>query len=1142
MRFRLCLALLCFCFAAARPAAAGTLYPMGPFMLDVRSAGEQFREGPPPEPALTATGNFSAAELDSIQGGMRYWLERLGADFDSKIVINLAKVANPGGTAYSYTPEVGRAESDTYNYIVNRQYYAPDPILGYHTEIIYQIDYAAVVTRQLMDDDSITSTMTHELMHALDMGGVLREQTDGVAWNATSWTLEATSAWGSRLYDVNGRKGVNGDVAFNSATPGNRSAGVFVLPDFNADPTQAMAGHPGQVSFFPTFHGAAVDALTGGRGMPVMAGNGDEYRIDGGNVLGHPALLGSIMSYSPLRNMLFTELELAVLKDMGYAIDLKQSFGKSFYPTNLGGLLTTDPGMGFGEVGAYLAETAATVVNTAGFNSALSYGTGLHVYRDKLNVTQAADITASGHGAGGIRIDGVGNTVTVGSGVTVAANGSSGTGLLVSYGRNNVINLNGTLEATGSQGVGAQFGISEDFSSYFYKSGVPALVNSDDRYFYTKMNSDLNGALVDSFNIAGTLKGSLAAVHIDASAHVKAINLMQGAAITGNIVSEWNAWNNAHAAADTPANYGTALNVGVSDTAGTPDAAFSMRYDGDITGPASITLKVAGGTFDYNGTYKGLAASVQSGATLKGNANYLLYGDGTVASQAAAGSGVFTNAGTVSPGNSLGTINITGGFTNTGNLRMEFNASGEHDELIVSGVFNHDTGAGATVTVTPDDDYYSGTMTIPFAAMFTGGAGSTLPTAIDTFVPSGSPTLTMVMSAGPVYTLTTTRAANAYSQYAPSSDTAEIGRILDGIGDSATGDMQELLAGLDFSGAGGGGVASGLEQLSPEAFNSSAQASLESNRALSGALLRSMLQVPPGGSLGQGRSSGDEAEAWSAFVVPFGGIQHQRSRGDTLGYNGVDVGVFSGLERHFDGGLTAGVHTALTHRQVDVSTQAGSQTKTDSLYLGVQALKRPDPLAGGYLFGMARLGVENNTSARKVVIGGFQRTSRSEWVGLASAADLGGGYDWQAGPVSFGPLAGLDYAFSWRPKTNEHGGGAADLNLASSAQHGLRSSLGGQVRTQTEVEGYGLLQAGLSARWMYDLLGGSHTARGSFAGYDGQDFSSTTPVTSRNSMALQGSLALLQADGFKCSAFLGTELFRKGYSSVEGGMSLSWDF
>jgi hypothetical protein len=590
-----------------------------------------------------------------------------------------------------------------------------------------------------------------------------------------------------------GRKGVNGDIAFNVATPGNRSAGVFVLPDFNADPTQAMAGHPGQVSFFPTFHGTAVDALTGGRGMPVMAGNGGNYYIDGGNVLGHPALLGSIMSYSPLRNMLFTELELAVLKDMGYAIDLKQSFGKSYYPTNLGGLLTTDPGMGFGEVGAYLAETAATVVNTAGFNSALSYGTGLHVYRDKLDVTQAADITASGHGAGGIRIDGVGNTVTVGSGVTVAANGSSGTGLLVSYGKNNVINLNGALEATGSQGVGAQFGISEFFASYDYQAGVPTLNNSDERYFYTKMNSDLNGALVDSFNIAGTLTGSLAAVHIDASAHVKAINLMRGAAITGNIVSEWNAWNNARAAADTPANYGTALNVGVSDTAGTPDAAFSLRYDGDITGPASIALKVAGGSFSYNGSYSGLSASVLSGATLKGSANYLLYGDGTAASQAAAGSGMFTNSGVVAPGNSLGTINITGGFTNTGNLLMEFNASGEYDELIVSGVFNHNTGAGATVTVTPDDDYYSGTMTIPFASMFTGGAGSALPTSIDTFVPSSSPTLTMVMSAGPVYTLTTTRAANAYSQYAPSSGTAAIGRVLDGIAASATGDMQALL-------------------------------------------------------------------------------------------------------------------------------------------------------------------------------------------------------------------------------------------------------------------------------------------------------------------------------------------------------------
>lgn len=1136
MKFRISALLACALCLAATPAIAATQYTFGPFILNVRSAGETFLEDPPPYPVATATGNFSAAEMNNIAVAMNFWVERIGGNFTPGIIINLAKVADPGGTAYNHEPYTGRGNPDTYDYIVNGQYYAPNPTYGYHTEIVFQYDYPAAPTGLLINSQSFTDIMAHEMTHALGMAGGLRPlNPHAAAWDQTSWVLDTSSAWTSRLYDVMGTKGVNGMVAFNAATPTNRSGGDFVLPDFNADPTQPMASHPGQVSFFPTFHGEAVDALTNGKGLPVMGGNWADYRIDSGNVLGHTALTGTAMSYSMLRNILFPEVELAALKDMGYAIDLKQFFGKSYYPTNLGGFLTTDTTLPAGLVGAYLAETAETVINTAGFNSAASYGTGLHVYRDKLNVTQAANINASGYGAGGIRVDGVGNTVTIPSGVTVAANGSYGTGLLVSYGKGNVINLNGVVEATGPQGIGAHFGISAYTYSYYWESVSLAGDNSDDRYFYTKMNSDLYGALVDSFNIAGSLTGSSAAIRINPYTHVKAINFMQGATIKGDILSEWNPWYTY-----TPVNYGTAINVGVSDAAGTPDTAFTMRYDGNMYGPASFNLNVAGGTFSYNGTYSGLTAAVQAGATLKGNATYQLYADCTDAGQAAPGGGTFTNAGTIAPGNSIGAVNIAGNFTNTGTLLMEFNASGQTDTLNVSGVFNHNTAGGARVAVTPEGGYFSGATAIPLAGMFSGAGGSTLPTVIDSFVAPSSPTLSMTMSAGPVYTVTTTRSAAAYSQYAASGEAAGLGRALDAIAGSAQGDMQQLLGALDFSAPGGGTITSSLPQLSPAAFNSSAQASVDANRMLSGALLRAMQQAPR--SPVQGRSSGDAPEVWSAFVMPYGGAQHQRTQGDTPGYDGLDVGVFSGLEREFDAGLSAGFHAALTHRQVDVKTQAGAQTKTDSLYFGVQGQLRPDPSAGGHLHGMARLGIENNTSERTVVIGSYQRTSRSEWVSLAGASELGAGYDWRAGALSFGPLVGLDYGFSWRPAVTETSGGGADLKLDAASHHSLRSALGGQLRTEYRLDDGRTLQTGLRAQWLHDLLGGAYTTRGSFAGADGPVFASVSPAPDRDSLALQGNVSLLREDGFKCSAFAGTELFRQGYSSVEGGLSFSWDF
>ncbi|HWR02818.1 MAG TPA: autotransporter outer membrane beta-barrel domain-containing protein, partial [Humidesulfovibrio sp.] len=259
-------------------------------------------------------------------------------------------------------------------------------------------------------------------------------------------------------------------------------------------------------------------------------------------------------------------------------------------------------------------------------------------------------------------------------------------------------------------------------------------------------------------------------------------------------------------------------------------------------------------------------------------------------------------------------------------------------------------------------------------------------------------------------------------------------------------------------------------------------------------------------------------------------------------YSAADAGVFSLIERQYEDGLSAGFHVALTHRQVDVNTQAGGQFSADGMYFGVQALAQPNSSQGVYAHGLARVGIENNTTRRKVDFNGYQRTSQGEWIGFASAADVGAGYNWRVGPMSFGPVAGLDYAFNWRPAMTENHGGGADLALDSAGQHSLYSALGGQLQTEHSLAQGQIIQAGLRALWLRDLLGDAIITRGGFAGADGPKFSSHAPAPAKDSMGLHAHASLLLADGLKCSAFAGTELFRAGFSSVEGGLSFSWDF
>ena len=1092
-------------------------YTAGPFIFNVRSQGENFYEN---DRYVTVARNFSSQEIQSVLGAANYWAERIGGNYAPAIIVNLAKVPyTPDGTAYSYTPDTGRVNPDLYLYLVNGTYFPPNPLNTYNTSIGFIADYTPNTTRLLMDDNSITSTISHELMHALGMiGSIVPTNQNAATWQATNWNIDMSfgQAWASRLYDINGNRATQDMLAFNSATPTNRSGGDFVLPQFNADPTTFASG---QISFFPTFHGPAVDALTNGKGMPVMAGNGDDYKIDGGNVLGHPALLGSIMSYSPLRNMLFSELELATLKDMGYAIDLSQFFGKSYYPTNLGGMLTQDPIFPLGKA-AYLAETPLSVTNANGFNSSASYGVGLHVYRDWLTVIQAADISASGFGAGGIRIDGTNNTVTIPGGTTVAANGSYGTGLLASYGKHNVINLQGTVEATGQMGIGAHFGIGMA-NSYFNYSDPDTLTNSDNRYFYTKMNSDLNGPLVSAFNVSGTLRGSQAAIKIDNDAHVAAINVRSSAAIYGDIVSEWNPTKYSRVGTQ----YLTDLNFGGSSTPGDTDSNFFMRYYGNIVAPNGMRLYVRGGALSLNGTANVTTASVDAGATLMGNSTISVTLNTTPV----------TNAGTIAPGNGIGAINILGNFLNSGNLLMEFNAWGGYDQLNVSGMF---TNSG-TVTITPVRDYYSGTTSIP---LFSSSSGS-LPTVADTFLLSSSPTLQMSMSGGPTYTVTTIRTPNAYSKYGTSSNSVRVGSVLSTIGDIAVGDTQTLFDALDFSARDGSEVALALGQLSPQAYNSAMQASLDAERMLSATLLHGMMSRSGRTQQDAPTANGDaKSGERSVFVEMYGSTQSQQARGSAIGFSSTDSGLLGGFEHRFDEtGLTAGLHAALGQRQAEIRIGSDAQSVTEYLHIGSHALLRPDAWGGVFLYGQGRLGVENNKMSRAIGLSDYQRTSRSDWIGFAGAANVGAGYERRLGAVALGPIVGLDYTSLAHPQINEYDGGGTRLTLDAASYNSLRSGLGAQARLERPLSERLLFQTDVSAQWMHELLDPTQTVRAAFTGYEARKFD--TKLTSAvDSLSLQGNMALVFNSNFKFSLNAGTELFRPGYESLHGGLSAIWRF
>ena len=207
-------------------------------------------------------------------------------------------------------------------------------------------------------------------------------------------------------------------------------------------------------------------------------------------------------------------------------------------------------------------------------------------------------------------MDGSGNTLTIDPNVRVHANGTEGNALLVAYGRNHHIVHRGSLQALGGKGISARFdfgsnemGDKEEWRGSWMRS---KWLNDEESWTQGPLLDSLKGALVDSFDVTGSLAGSKAAIFISNNAYVDQINIMAGASVSGDIISEWD-WNNDNLQAVSSDRLITKLTFGkmanaLGQAMDQPDASFSMRYEGKISGPTGIAMRVAGGTLSYNGS------------------------------------------------------------------------------------------------------------------------------------------------------------------------------------------------------------------------------------------------------------------------------------------------------------------------------------------------------------------------------------------------------------------------------------------------------------------------------------------------------------------------------------------------------------
>ncbi|MDR1270398.1 MAG: hypothetical protein LBK82_12825, partial [Planctomycetaceae bacterium] len=435
--------------------------------------------------------------------------------------------------------------------------------------------------------NDLTPVLIHEMGHALGIASSATYEIDPITEKVKFVFPDVISRYDSRLRDNNGnsasiKPGASGnkEIGYDDTANHQNAGTIFDMGDPLTPYLQGNPSHPTFVgeNTLELLYGKSVNQLTNfekNSGVPVTGYtyNTDwnypylplQWAYNPGGTLSHIDTTNSLMSWQEFRNYPgFTEIEMAVMQDIGYTVERRDFFGKSFY-VNGDGTPFYNSAM-FGYWDSTLQSYDMSRPNLS------AYGIGAHLFAKDLNVIQTGSIWANGPGSAGVRIDGSNNKFTLARGTSVYADGLNGIGILAAYGKDHSVILQegSYVHATGQGGIGVSFNFGEDLfgtnrGSYYYTL-IPVVTEPISGLYFQdyKILEELHGPLAKTFDISGSITGSRsreivtiepwwavskalhessrkfaigAAVYIDGTAQVDQINIMNGAVINGDILS-----------------------------------------------------------------------------------------------------------------------------------------------------------------------------------------------------------------------------------------------------------------------------------------------------------------------------------------------------------------------------------------------------------------------------------------------------------------------------------------------------------------------------------------------------------------------------------------------------------------------------
>lgn len=1134
---------------------------------------------------VTAGYEFSAGELSSIEQGLGYWQLMLQDNAKNSAPLRIMVIANDvydtNAAATSFTLENGPFAGKTWLSAALADNWFGESgtdylgYLGYLGFVwIDHVEHGEWYTGPL---DSLpqngstlglTATIVHEIGHAL---GILALASESATIESFGSSL---NLWEQGLRDSYGQKAAPNMSIVSS---GNKGEGTFVTQGETAYSGVYFTGEhvedvlQGALLSYPE----DPDGLNGSYAgkMPGLPINVWEYtgEIDDNNEyvkfaeLSHIELQNSLLSHQLYRNWnTLMEAEIALMQDIGLSIDRRAWYGYSIYGSGLT-IANTHPYYAR-ENGQYLEGQPST----------MPWGIGLHVYGSDNNITQQADLLADGAYAVGIRLEGQGNDLTVAKDTRIQANGLGGSALLVSYGRNHQIQLDGSAVALGPDGIAARFDFGDNIlgnnteyrGSWFRTSGAEV---TGDYVEHANLPSEIQGALVNSFNVAGTLAGSKAAIFISENALVERINILSGASVWGDVISEWGPNN-------------SLIQTEHQNFSGTKDSLYTKLNFGQSQGHDGRLYDDSSYDFTMYGNISG------QGIKLNHRAGRLSLA-GTVDVYAVNNNGTMALYGVDQNGYAISTTNFTNGRDAT--LEAGFTVDGR-----VTRVQADQAQLAGTLALRPQKALYANEQKIDLGPVLT--ADSISGAFEHTVVADYSPTLDFSLQQdkdSDGYQVTVSRKANAYSQHAANAGAASLGRALTQIASqvqspdqslaktssasttessadhSDHSDMDELLLALDWSEPDGHEVTQGLNALGANAYDIAARASLMQQSAFNTMLLQRQLSQrspqekqaqPAGPALPVAAQQGKQDQQgqasvvpvvseWNVWVTPYASGMWQSTASNTSSWSSQSYGLMLGTDKDFKSGLKLGAHLIATDQRTKAKDELRATIESNAVLLGVHGSYAPDEWHGGWLAAQARVGIESSDMDRTVAINGYVNSHESSWTGVIGSVLLGGGKDWQwqsqgqgreqsNSLLSLGPLAFVEYSFLQRPALDESKGNSSRLGVDRELYDSLRLNVGAHMSYDTVLSNGASFGVELLTAVRYELQDEFKTGA-HFLEYSDISFTSQNELPSNDSLLVQGALRFASPDSvFFARMDVGGELSRDDYRALQVGLQLGWYF